>query len=459
MSRTLGGLPVSRRPAWVLGAVGLIFGLIYIETYSDPLNYLAHREAAVSWTAMLLIFSCAVSGVACAMEAGRDRASQGPLHDSTRARWVLVANRVWPGITAGWLVQTLWSLWTLAKAGSAPDMFPLHILLALFAPILLHGLLGYALGAWLKPLFAVPLTLLVTYCWLGFVSALAYLPVGNLPGLNISDCCSADTTLAPGALWALVVFSLIASLAVLLGTPAMGRPRRANRTGRRWRAGASVLVLGAAFGMALPLADGLGADVTRAVSRQTLDCRGEGPQVCLTAVQRARFDPTADIQAGFRALHQAGLPQVITVAPGGKTVLSEDGVADVMVDPAFDQSALAHSVASTYETVLENKACFDDGPAAGATQQEQDEYAESSEEYSNFATLIGMWSERRVDRELGLEPTPEPDSSDFMDNAVVWESWQNLAKLPQSDQRKWISQAFAAMNTCRLPAVPNHEGV
>lgn len=450
-------IPLKRRPAWILAVLGLVLSIIYIESYADPGQYLAHREAAVSWTGLTLLFSSGVAAVSSALEAGRDRASCGPLEDATRPRWMVVAHRVWPGLVAGWLVQTLAAGWMLVKAGPAPDPFPVQVLVTLFSVILVHSLLGYVVGRWLKPLFSVPLTVVALYGWLGFVSVYGYLPIGALPGMAINDCCSADTTMRSQVMWSIALFSVLISAALLLAAvaPKPGQALRWTQAAPTVRcAAASLVVAGLAFAVGLGVGSGVGSERTRTVHASALRCEGQRPQVCLTAVQRARFDPTKDIQMATRSLAAAGLPRITKVAPSEGTVLTQGGVASMVVDPTFTRQVLAHSVASTYSTRIQEEECFGDGPDAKANEREQAKYLAIQNRYSDASVILDVWNERHVDEALGVEVLSGPDASTLEAPKASLPAWKHLLRLPRKDQDEWIASAYRDLIRCKVPARP-----
>ncbi|WNY34082.1 hypothetical protein Q9Q99_00210 [Curtobacterium flaccumfaciens] len=69
-----------------------------------------------------------------------------------------------------------------------------------FAGILFfHSCIGFALGRWLPPVVSIPLSLLVSYSWIGFTWSVDYFPLRYLAGLVMADCCSGrDRARHPG---------------------------------------------------------------------------------------------------------------------------------------------------------------------------------------------------------------------------------------------------------------------
>lgn len=436
-------LPWKKRPAWLLGLVGLALAVVYIQSFANVRQFEAHREAAVAWTALLLIMSCGVASVAAAVEGGWDRKATGPLEATTRPAAMVVLARIWPGIAAGAAIQLCGAAFLLAKAGPAPDPLPWWLILALWLPLPFHSVIGYLLGRSLRGFLAVPLALLLSYGWLGFTWTSPFAPLRYLSGPAISGCCTATTALDPRALWVLAIFSALALLPLLLLVP-KGRPRlQLNKAGLQ-RGVAAVLALGIVVAASLSLAAPLGYSPLLALPASDSPCDDNNPSVCLNAIQLSRADHRADIAEAFRSLEALGLPAVRQVRSSdvGAMVLSEDGVANVVVEPWMDREQVLHSVASTFSVAIQNQDCGNNGGGDG----------EANIERFDWALALESWAESELARSFGTQPPAALSLEDFQGTGAAFKAWREVRAAEPTAKKRAVSATYEALSRCSVPS-------
>jgi hypothetical protein len=440
-------LPITRRPAWWLLAPGVILATLYIQQYIPSQRIIAHRESAVAASALLLIFSASLVSVTAAMEAGRDRASRGMTEVSVRSKISIVAARLWPCLTAGAIVQLVGIVQLLSKAGPTPDGFPVLITAGLLAALFVHAGIGFFMGTWLRPLFAVPLALAISYLWLGFAWSFDFVPVRYLAGVALEGCCSANETMDVSAVISLMTFSVVAFLGfVLMATGITDRKLTPRGTNKRMRVIAGITTLGLATSLGLFVARDVGVVPTVPLPLSDAECSNTSPEVCFLPVQLARGDTRQVYADTFAELAAVGMPtiaKVISVSGDQEPVLSAAGVANVVATPGQSRSSALQSAASTYAVAVSEHECGGD----------------ASPDLYGWSEVLKVWLVHTAALEV-LDPDERdgiPDTSILDGNSGPGEmdfagQWEILQEADERAQIDWATSAFSELSMCRVPA-------
>lgn len=440
-------LPVTRRPAWWLLAPAIGLVVLYVQQYVPSLQIIAQREAAVAASALLLILSASLVSTTAALEVGRDRASCGMTEVSVRSKIEVVAARLWPCLVAGTIVQMSGIFVLLDKAGSAPDRFPVLITVGLLCSLLFHAGIGVFLGTWLRPRFAVPFALALSYLWLGFAWSFDFVPVRYLAGLALEGCCSPSETVDISAVVALIVFSLAGFVGLVLmagGVDSRKLRPRGNRNWLRLVAGIATLGLGTSLGLFAARDVGVNPVVARPLA--DAQCSNSVPEVCLFSTQLARGDTRHVYADTFTVLAARGMPkvtQVFSISGDHESVLSAQGVANVVAAPGQSRSAALESAASTFAVAASNTECGDD----------------VSTDIYGWSEVLKVWSVQAAALQIldseeregipdtsFLELISEPGETDFA------QQWQVLSGFDEQSQNDWAASTYRQLSQCQVPA-------
>ncbi|MFT4123003.1 MAG: hypothetical protein QM635_04125 [Microbacteriaceae bacterium] len=335
---------LGHRPALQLFPIALLGTVAYWAAYLDPVNYGGYWISTVSNSAIFLLFSCPYLAVTSAAEASRER--RGRTGSGTRQPIMILVARCWPGMLGAVLIQLsglllLTSAIGPAPVGSVPAM--LVAIVSILAVLLVHAGLGYLLGFLLPVAAALPLSLLVSYCWLGFTWSVSWFPLRYLSGLELVDCCSVSTALDARGPVATTVFCAGAGLglAVLISALA-ATAARARRVGVAIAAVAVTVGTIAALGIAAPL----GAGPTMARDPDEAICTGTQPTLCLFPELTASATVSESLLYGYRRLKDFGWAMPATLRSGG----IDDDVADTLslaLRPGMTSAEVARSLASS----------------------------------------------------------------------------------------------------------------
>lgn len=439
-------LPITRRPAWWLLIPGMILSALYIQQYVSEERVMADAQAAVAASALLLIFAASLVSVSAALEVGRDRASRGMTEAAVRSRISVALARLWPSLVAGAIVQLVGIFLLLGKDGPSPNRFPILIAVGLLCALFLHAGIGMFLGSWMRARFAVPLTLAVSYLWLGFAWTFDFVPVRYLAGLALEGCCSPDETLDVAAVYSLMVFSVVGFFGFLLLAMAASGRRGLPRGKANWlRVSAGMLTLVVATSLGLFIARNVAVSPVVARPIAEAECSVSVPEVCLFPTQLARGDTRQVYAEAFEALERQGMPEVTKVVSASTAqvpVFSNDGVANAMAAPGQSRSRALESAASTYADALTYIECPQ----------------ETSNDVYGWAEVLKAWSIQAAAQEV-LDPNERatlPDTSTLESVSIPGETnflgqWHKLGKLDEKSQSRWATTAYDRLSNCELP--------
>lgn len=443
-------LPISRRPAWWLLAPCVVLAALYVQQYVSEDSIIANAQAAVAASALLLIFSASLVSVSAALEVGRDRASRGMMETAVRGKMAVVAARLWPSLVAGAIVQFVGILLLLGKAGSSPNSFPVLIAIGLLCALLFHAGIGIFLGTWMRPRFAVPLALAVSYLWLGFAWSFDFVPVRYLAGLALDGCCSPTETIDTAAVVALMVFSILGFISFVVLASGVSDRKLLPRGRANWlrvAAGMLTLVLATSLGIFVARDVAVNPVVPRPISET--ECSTTVPEVCLFPTQLARGDTRQVYADTFAALENQGMPKVnkvISASTEQEPVLSKAGVANVVAAPGQSRRSALESAASTYAVALSYMQCPED----------------TSPDIYGWEEVLKVWSVQVAAQQV-LSPSERadlPDASTLESISIPGETnfsgqWDKLNRLDDESQAQWAVAAYGQLSKCQLPEPVN----
>lgn len=428
-------LGIKRRPAWWIAGAATILAVLYMATYADLTFIVANRVAAVTTASFVLLFSCTTASLSCAIEAGRERESRGVFENSRRAFLAQMWGRMWPGIGAGVLIQVVGAVTLVVLAGPSDRGVPWFLLIGQVLAVIVHATLGYALGVWLRPVWAIPLAVLLPYVWIGATWSVDFFGIRYLAGLAFEGCCTPTSVLDPKAVAGFIVFSLLATVAGLLAINSHRYAAQHNRQQVWKRAGGAVLVLTVALVSGLTLTAATGPNPDRPRPTSELQCQGSDPQVCFFPGQFMRND-TREIYAHvFRVANQAGLPRVVRVESTAdpaplRTGTNGEWSANVIAQPTYSAQDSALAAASTYATQVMNTDCSDDSVHAQMSV------------VTAWLWLKGVEASGVSADTRDAEPLVDPSAQS---------SFHQLLKSDDTAAHTWIARTYTSAMQCSRP--------
>lgn len=262
-----------------------------------------------------------------------------------RSEAALILQQIWPSYCLGLIVQAVAFLLVARTTWGAPGAVRIDIFATFAAIILLHTAAGYALGRRMPIAVSIPLSVLLSYVWLGFTWSTPYFPLRYLAGLAISGCCRTDVALDSRALLAANLFSVGAAMAFLVF--AAIKWRTGNNGHRIFGAAAALLLLAGATVSSLSAARDLGPFPVTARNAAELRCDGSQPEVCLYPEQdRALVRQT--LTQAYTNLNQDGveLPPRITASPAA----SDSTSLNMALRPHSSSDEMVYSFATSLLT-------------------------------------------------------------------------------------------------------------
>ena len=303
-----------REPAYLLGALAIVAIILYNAAFVKPANYEGYWVSTFSNATIFLIFSAPVASASAAIVAARARRSGIWSLPLARGRGLISFRLLLPSFVGAFVAQLFGTLLLGLISGGAPGRVPLEVVLAWAAILTFHLSVGYLLGRYLPMAASVPLSIFVSYCWLGFAWTVSYFPIRYLAGLIITACCSVDTTLDERAVVAVVVFSLPMSGAFLIF--ATVAPAGSPRRGVPLTGIAAIAFMVIAFTVGLSVAQGLGGQPVVPRNRGDLRCTGKAPAICVYPEQLEGSDPRPTLRAAYTNIRDehVAVPATITTS-------------------------------------------------------------------------------------------------------------------------------------------------
>lgn len=421
----------SRAAVWLL-APGLLGIVAYSVQFADETTVAGYWPAAMAGSAIYLVFSCGVAATAGAWEGRRFRAAAPVIESSSRSSAAIVTDHLWTPLAAGLLLQLVAVALMSRDTWGAPGGPSPLVGLAFAGILFFHSCIGFALGRWLPPVASIPLSLLVSYSWLGFTWSVDYFPLRYLAGLVMGDCCSVETSLDVRAPIIATAFSLLAGCSLLVIAVA----RRSSGDGvHRFgvHIGASSFVVVTVI--ALAASSGLGATpiVDRPQAQAT--CSGERPTICLFPEQRAPGDSESIIRKASENLIRAG----ITVPPTlrASNAPSTPDVLNMIVQVRMTDADLLHSFTTSLLGDAEVAYC--------GTEQDDTERR-------NDAAVADRWL---IDiAAAGIAEADQVGPALEMDEPEVF---RELRRSPFPAQAAWVTATIDRLTDCSVGhiAVPS----
>ncbi|WP_182066319.1 hypothetical protein [Curtobacterium sp. ME12] len=421
----------SRAAVWLL-IPGLLGIVAYSAQFADETTVAGYWPAAMAGSAIYLVFSCGVAATAGAWEGRRFRAAAPVIESSSRSSAAVVADHLWTPLAAGLLLQVVAIALMSRDTWGAPGGPSPLVGVAFVGILFFHSCIGFALGRWLPPVASIPLSLLVSYSWLGFTWSVDYFPVRYLAGLVIADCCSVETSLDVRAPIIATAFSLLAGCSLLvIAVARRSSGDRAHRFGVQ--IGASSLAVVTL--VALASGSGLGAAPILGRPQAQATCSGAAPTICLFPEQRDTGNSESVIRKAVENLSRAGItvPPTIRASNAPATV----DVLDMIVQVRMTDSDLLHSITTSM---------LGDAEVAYCGTEEDDTERRNDAAVAN-QWLIDVAAEGIVNADH-VEPALELDNPDVL---------RALRRAPVPAQAAWVTATVDRLTDCSIGhiAVPS----
>lgn len=414
-------IPLRRRSAFwlLLPAVPL---LVIVSQFSEPILVLSGWWPwTVGQSMLLILVPAAVASTGAALEAGRLRARGEENLTNIRNPISTVVVSIWPSVVAGIVAQLLAIGLVALTAWGGTSPVPWSLIGTLATILVFHASLGFVLGSALRPMFAVPLSIALSYMWLGFTGTLEMFEARHLAGLVLNGCCDYDQQPAAASMAAATVFSAIASIGLLIVASVF---LRVARGGRFWVLGAGVVLVAIAASAGLTIAKGLGPSGVEQRSVDQLHCSPGEVTVCLFPEQEGG-GIVATVQLMIERVTDTGVHFPSRIVASGELEPTED-VHPFRYRPDMDERQVAASLASGFMT----EAC--DGEPASRTRA-RDAAQELATYWLEYTMLGSNSSEAEAYAESGLLA---------------------LTALPDSEQAEWVNRALASTRDCAAKPPP-----
>lgn len=303
-----------REPAFFLLVFAIAAIVLYDRVFVNPVNFDGYWVSTFANASIFLIFSCPVGSASAAMAAARARRAGVWSMPLARSRAVVTFRLLLPSFVAGFVAQLFGLFLLMSASWGAPGRIPFEIVLTWAAILTFHISIGYLLGRFLPVAASVPLAIFVSYCSLGFTWTVSYFPVRYLSGLVIAACCSVETTLDERSVVAVIAFSSLTSIALLL--LATVPPVAVHWSVTPIRATVAVGFAVVATVLGLNVAQGLAAQPVMPRGQDELVCIGEAPRMCVYPEQLQGEDPRPTLETAYKNLREEGvaLPSAITTS-------------------------------------------------------------------------------------------------------------------------------------------------
>jgi hypothetical protein len=299
-----------------------------------------------------------------------------------------------------------------------------------FAGILFfHACIGFALGRWLPPVASIPLSLLVSYSWLGFTWSVDYFPIRYLAGLVMADCCSVETALDIRAPVIATAFSVLAGCSLLvIAVARRSSGDRARRFGLQIGASSFVVITI----VELTAGSGLGAAPIVDRPQAQAICSGAAPTICLFPEQRDSGNSESVIRKAAENLGRSG----ITVPPTirASNAPSTPDVLNMIVQVRMTDADVLHSITTSL---------LGDGEVAHCGSEQDDAERLNDAAVAN-RWLIDVAAEGIVNADH-VEPALEMD-----DPGVL----RTLHRAPISAQAAWVTATIDRLTDCSVGHIP-----
>lgn len=270
--------------------------------------------SVASQSTFLLNFTAPAVAACGAWEALKVRRSAVLNTAPARSSTMIALAALAPALALGAVSVLLALAMFVPQAGGFPGWsLPVILLLELLV-VLAHASVGYVLGLALPRLLAVPLTLIASFVWMAYPSALDIFWVRQLNGRNLTECCALDQVPATRAVCAAAVATLGMIAAAWLWN-GLRAPLRLTA----FVALAATVAAGAWIAEPLDFR----AAQPRSASEQT--CTEGTPQVCLWPEQRSEAsDVTGWASEAQQRLNAVGVTQLAPVKPLSDKPTRED---------------------------------------------------------------------------------------------------------------------------------------
>jgi hypothetical protein len=427
-------LPLKRRP--VLWLIIPALPLIYLVSAASapPTWQTGYWTWTVAHPILLILVSAGVSEVGAALEGARLRRGTRTNVLNLRAPAAVIFDAIWPSFVCGLLLQFAAIALTAVYAPGGSSALPFALLAAIGAMLLFHTAAGFLIGTLAPPVVSIPLSLVFSYCWLGFTGTVGWMPLRHLAGLVLESCCSVDEQPAPASLAAVTLFSVIAALGMLVAAAA--RLRLSAAEGRQSAVYAiATVVVALAATVGLLVAAGLGPTSAEQRAAAALICFHGRPVVCLYPEQLAGPPVVSEVKQMLGNVTETGvaLPQRV-VAGRGEASRTRIDLRYVL---GMSRSQIADSLASSFQGD-ESLVCKGEPSRRLVHRQEVGEIVRGW----LTATMLGQHSTKGLSDLVGDVPN----------------GLGALLRLPAAQQATWITQGMASMTRCDVdphPGIPS----
>ncbi|WIB44000.1 hypothetical protein [Curtobacterium sp. MCLR17_058] len=421
----------SRAAVWLL-IPGLLGVVAYSVQFADETTVAGYWPAAMAGSAIYLVFSCGVAATAGAWEGKRFRLAAPVIESSSRSSAAVVTDHLWTPLAAGLLLQLVAVALMSRDTWGAPGGPSPLVGLAFAGILFFNSCIGFALGRWLPPVASIPLSLLVSYSWLGFTWSVDYFPLRYLAGLVMADCCSVETALDTRAPVIATAFSLLAGCSLLV--IAVARRSSGNSVHRFGvPIGASSFVVITL--VALTAGSGLGAAPIIDRPQAQAICSGAAPTICLFPEQRDSGKSESVIRKAAENLGRSGITVPSTIRASNAPSTAD--VLNMIVQVRMTDADVLHSITTSL---------LGDAEVAHCGTEEDDAERLNDAAVAN-RWLIDVAAEGIVNADH-VEPALELDDPDVL---------RALRRAPAPAQAAWVTATIERLTDCSVGhvAVPS----
>ncbi|MCS6528700.1 hypothetical protein [Curtobacterium flaccumfaciens] len=331
----------SRAAVWLL-APGLLGVVAYSVQFAAETTVAGYWPAAMAGSAIYLVFSCGVAATAGAWEGKRFRAAAPVIESSSRSSAAVVTDHLWTPLAAGLLLQLVAVALMSRDTWGAPGGPSPLVGLAFAGILFFHSCIGFALGRWVPPVASIPLSLLVSYSWLGFTWSVDYFPLRYLAGLVMADCCSVETALDVRAPVIATAFSVLAGCSLLVITVAR---RSSGNSVHRFGVPIGASSFAVITLVALTAGSVLGAAPIVDRPQAQAICSGAAPTICLFPEQRDSDDSQSVIRKAVENIGRSGITVPSTIRASNAP--STPDVLNMIVQVRMTDADLLHSITTS----------------------------------------------------------------------------------------------------------------
>ncbi|WXF92394.1 hypothetical protein WDV91_07145 [Curtobacterium flaccumfaciens pv. flaccumfaciens] len=276
---------------------------------------------------------------------------------------------------------------------------------------------------------SIPLSLLVSYSWLGFTWSVDYFPLRYLAGLVMADCCSVETALDIRAPVIATAFSLLAGCSLLvIAVARRSSDDRARRFGLQIGASSFVVIT---F-IALTAGSGLGAAPIVDRPQAQAICSGAAPTICLFPEQRDSDDSQSVIRKAVENLGLSGITVPSTIRASNAP--STPDVLNMIVQVRMTDADVLHSITTSL---------LGDAEVAYCGTEEDDAERRNDAAVAN-RWLIDVAAEGIVNADQ-VEPALELDDLDVL---------RALRRASDPAQAAWVTATIDRLTDCSVGHIP-----